>query len=118
MFSYEQLEKLYQQAEQYIPTRFKDYQERSREHYFFVKNNYYYLFEMAEMIKKQFFQSKFRYELYVSTNKDTREGTVYLDRWKLSICVDGRFDRTLLRREVRAGGATGIRDDKTDGTVL
>ena len=92
-FPYEQWDSLYRQAEQYIPTRFRDYRERSREQYFFVKNNSYYLFELAEMIKKQFFQSKFRYELYVSTNKDTKEGKVYLDRWKLSICVEGRFDR-------------------------
>ena len=47
-FSYEKLEQLYQQAEHYIPTLFRDYRERSREQYFFVKNNYYYLFEMAE----------------------------------------------------------------------
>ena len=91
-FSYEKLEQLYQQAEHYIPTLFRDYRERSREQYFFVKNNYYYLFEMAETIKKQFFQSKFRYELYVSTDKNNEEGAVFLDRWKLSIIVDGLFD--------------------------
>lgn len=90
-FSYEDLERLYQQSERYIPTRFKDYQERSREQYFFVKNNYYYLFEMAETIKKMFFQSRFRYELYVSTDKDKAEGRVFLDRWKLSACQDGTF---------------------------
>lgn len=92
-FSYEGLDRLYQQAEHYIPTRFKDYQERSREQYFFVKNNYYYLFELAETIKKQFFQSDFRYELYVSTNKKMENKTVFLDKWKLSICVNDRFDR-------------------------
>ena len=91
-FSYEKLEQLYQQAEHYIPTLFKDYRERSREQYFFVKNNYYYLFEMAETIKRQFFQSKFRYELYVSTDKNNEEGAVFLDRWKLSIIADGLFD--------------------------
>ena len=91
-FSYEKLEQLYQQAEHYSPTLFKDYRERSREQYFFVKNNYYYLFEMAETIKKQFFQSKFRYELYVSTDKNNEEGAVFLDRWKLSIIADGLFD--------------------------
>lgn len=90
-FSYEDLERLYQQAEHFIPTRFKDYQECSREQYFFVKNNYYYLFEMAETIKKMFFQSQFRYELYVSTDKNTVEGRMFLDRWKLSICQDGTF---------------------------
>lgn len=90
--SYEDLEQLYQQAELHIPTRFKDYRERSREQYFFVKNNYYYLFEMAETIKKQFFQSQFRYELYVSTDKNDNEDTIFLDRWKLSIYGEGGFD--------------------------
>lgn len=90
--SYEDLERLYQQAEHYLPTRFKDYQERSREQYFFVKNNYYYLFEMAETIKKQFFQSRFQYELYVSTDKNNKEETIFLDRWKLSIYGEGSFD--------------------------
>lgn len=92
MSSYEELDRLYQQAEHFIPTRFKDYQERSREHYFFVKNNYYYLFELAETIKKAFFQSKFQYELYVSTNKNMEDGRIFLDRWKLSIYEDGIFD--------------------------
>ena len=78
-FSYEGLERLYQQVEMYIPTRFKDYQERSREQYFFVKNNHYYLFEIAETIKKQFFQSQFRYELDVSTYKNNNENTLYLN---------------------------------------
>lgn len=91
-FSYEDLDGLYQQAEQYIPTRFKEYQERSREHYFYVKNNYYYLFEVAETIKKQFFQSQFRYELLVGTDKSAVEGRVFLDRWKLSICTEGNFE--------------------------
>lgn len=89
--AYEKLERLYQQAEQSIPTRFKEYQERSREHYFFVKNNYYYLFELAETIKKQFFQSQFRYKVSVSSNKNDEEETVFLDRWKLSIYVNGNF---------------------------
>lgn len=89
--SYDKLEELYQHAEQYLPTRFKDYIERSREQYFFVKNNYYYLFELAEIIKKEFFQSQFRYELYVTTNKNDSPKTVFLDKWKLSVCVNGEF---------------------------
>lgn len=89
--SYDKLDELYQYAEQYLPTRFKDYIERSREQYFFVKNNYYYLFELAEIIKKQFFQSQFRYELYVTTNKNDSPKTIFLDKWKLSVCVNGEF---------------------------
>ena len=46
------LEELYERAEAILPTRFRGYEERSRVEYFLVKNNYYYLFELAEQIKK------------------------------------------------------------------
>ncbi len=95
----EALERRYGMAETWIPTRFKDYEERTREQYFFVKNNYYYLFELAEQVKKAFFQPRFLYELRISTRRtgDEKEaGTgagkeLFLDKWKLSLCQDGSF---------------------------
>lgn len=80
--AYAELEKRYLQAEKWLPTQFKEYEGRSREHYFYVKNNYYYLFELAEQVKKLFFQAGFCYELKISTNKG--EG-IFLDKWKLSV---------------------------------
>ncbi len=85
--AYEELEKRYLQAEKWLPTRFREYEGRSREQYFFVKNNYYYLFELAEQIKKMFFQAGFCYELKISTNKGE---DIFLDKWKLSFCAEGR----------------------------
>ncbi len=81
--AYEELEKRYLQAERWLPTQFKEYEGRSREQYFFVKNNYYYLFELAEQIKKKFFQAGFCYELKLSTDKGD---DIFLDKWKLSFC--------------------------------
>lgn len=81
--AYEELDRRYQQAEKWLPTQFKEYEGRSREQYFFVKNNYYYLFEVAEQVKKMFFQTGFCYELKISTNKGE---DVFLDKWKLSFC--------------------------------
>ena len=79
------------QAEAYIPTQFKSYEEKSREQYFFVKNNYYYLFELAEQVNKRFFQADFCYELKLSTErKAARE--IYLDKWRLSVCPNGKFE--------------------------
>lgn len=92
MASYDRLEEVYQDAEQYLPTRFKEYEDRSREHYFFVKNNYYYLFELAETVKKQFFQPEFLYELYVTTDKKDSDKKIFLDKWRLSICRNRVFD--------------------------
>ncbi len=85
---YESLNRRYELAEGWLPTRFKDYEEKSREDYFFVKNNYYYLFELAEQVKKRFFQTQLRYEIRLSTEKD---GDVLLDKWRLAVCTDGRF---------------------------
>lgn len=91
-YAYEELEELYRQAEEYLPTAFKEYEERSREQYFYVKNNYYYLFELAEKVKKQFFQPQFRYELWISTDKDSQKEKMFLDKWKVSIYDNGHFD--------------------------
>lgn len=84
--AYEALERRYRQAERWLPTQFQDYEGRSREQYFFVKNNYYYLFEVAEQIKKRFFQAGFCYELRLSTDQGR---DIHLDKWKLSLCGDG-----------------------------
>lgn len=51
---YEALEERYREAEQYLPTRFREYEHRSRADYFKVKNNFYFLFQAAERIKKEF----------------------------------------------------------------
>ena len=57
--SVRKVDEAYRQAEAYIPTQFKSYEEKSREQYFFVKNNYYYLFELAEQVKKEVFSGGF-----------------------------------------------------------
>ena len=88
---YENLERRYELAEKWIPTRFKDYEERGREAYFFVKNNYYYLFELAEKVKKAFFQPEYLYELRISTRREGEGRELFLDRWKLSVCREGSF---------------------------
>ena len=75
----------YERAEAILPTRFKEYEEKSRNHYFRVKNNYYYLFQLAEEVKKSFFQAGFQYELFISTEKNQIKNEMFLDKWKLSI---------------------------------
>lgn len=81
--AYEELDRRYLQTEKWLPTRYKEYEGRNREQYFYVKNNYFYLFELAEQIKKRFFQAGFCYELKISTQ---REDDIFLDKWKLSLC--------------------------------
>ncbi len=45
------------------------------------------IYALAEQIKKVFFQAGFCYELKISTNKGE---DIFLDKWKLSFCAEGR----------------------------
>ncbi len=80
------LDRLYEEAESFLPTRFAEYERRSREEYFRVKNNYYYLFGIAETIKESFFQKALRYELKTGCGEE-----VPLDKWRISVRERGRL---------------------------
>lgn len=90
------LEEAFRKAESRIPTRFREYENQRREEYFCVKNNFYYLFGLAEQIKKRFFGQTFLYELQVGTSPG--EGGLFLDRFKLSLMEGGAFAH--LSREI------------------
>lgn len=49
---YKSLNAAYQKAEQVIPTRFRDYETGPRREYYLVRNNYYFLFDLAERVKQ------------------------------------------------------------------
>lgn len=82
----ERLNQMYEAAENFLPTRFAEYERRGREEYFRVKNNYYYLFGIAETIKESFFQKSLRYELKTGCGEE-----VPLDKWRLSVRENGRL---------------------------
>ena len=52
---YETLNEEYEKAEEIIPTKFQLYETRSKEDYCKVRSNYYFLFDLAEEVKKLFF---------------------------------------------------------------
>lgn len=104
---YGKLDEQYRLAEKILPTKFKEYADKGREIYFNVKNNYFYLFELAEQIKKSFFQSGFQYELQISTSGTTPEAgegddrtgeRLFLDKWRLSVMESGHLKS--LRQEL------------------
>lgn len=84
---YQTLEEAYHTAEQWIPTRFKEYEARSREEYFKVKNNFYHLFFLAEQIKKRFYERAgiLRVGIACEENKDKDVVWIQADKWKLSV---------------------------------
>uniref|UniRef100_UPI0025A4CE3C molecular chaperone n=2 Tax=Enterocloster TaxID=2719313 RepID=UPI0025A4CE3C len=45
---YRELEEAYREAEEFLPTRFREFENQSRSDYYKVKNNYYFLFHLAE----------------------------------------------------------------------
>ena len=85
---YHLLEEEYRKAEKRIPTRFKEYEHRSNTDYYAVKNNFYFLFGLAEEIKKTFYGQKDILRVAVSSIPITESATacVLADRFKLSVC--------------------------------
>lgn len=52
---YRMLDEEYKKAGAVIPTMFRDYEHDSNNAYYAVKNNFYYLFQLAEQMKKVFY---------------------------------------------------------------
>lgn len=92
---YEHFEAAYREADSLIPTRYKEYENRNREEYLRVKTNYYFLWEMAEEMKKEFFRktgilrNRFYSESIPQEDNDLKITTV--DRWCLSIWDGQQF---------------------------
>lgn len=91
---YENFEKHYEEAENIIPTRFKEYENKSREEYESVRNNFYFLWEIADNMKKEFFRrtnilrNKFDY----FNNEEERDLIITpLNKWNISILERDRF---------------------------
>ena len=90
---YKTLENAYNMAEQYLPTRFKEYETRSREEYFKVKNNFYHLFYLAEQVKKHFYEQAGILRVGITSVDHRRRDISWVkaDKWKLSVQEAGTF---------------------------
>ena len=84
---YRLLDEEYDKAEALIPTRFKEYEHKSNSEYYAVKNNFYYLFQLAEQIKKTFYGKEEILRIAVSgiPIQETATKCLVADRFKLSI---------------------------------
>lgn len=83
---YEELEENYALAEDFLPTRFREFENQSRADYFKVKNNFYFLFRLAEVVKKEFYNHVGTLRVALSTQPVRESATTWLpvDKWKLS----------------------------------
>lgn len=92
---YEKFEKVYKEAEEILPTKFKEYENRTRDEYLRVRNNYYFLWELAEEMKKEFFRrtgvlrSRFYSDANVQKENDLNITTV--DRWSLTVRENNQY---------------------------
>ena len=90
---YRTLEEVYDAAEAWIPTRFKEYELRSRESYYKVKNNFYLLFFLAEQVKKHFYEQAGILRVGITSESKPVSDIVWIlaDKWKLSVKRENEF---------------------------
>ncbi len=108
---YRGLAQKYVEAENIIPTRYSEYENLTKEIYNKVKNNFYFLWKLADEMKKEFYRSTSisRYKFY---KNDSGENDIDLhvnkvEHWRLSIVTsDGSLkeqpypDITFTAREI------------------
>jgi hypothetical protein len=92
---YENFERCYEEAEKFIPTRFKEYENKSREEYQRVKNNFYFLWEIADSMKKEFFRKtnilRNKFDSTEDRGPDSDLNITTLNKWCLSVLDEGKF---------------------------
>lgn len=83
---YEVLDEEYEKSEEVIPTKFKIYENRSKDDYCKVRSNYYFLFNLAEEVKKAFFSNPDLLNIKLTPKEKAHddEFIVKFDKWKLS----------------------------------
>lgn len=83
---YQELEDEYAKTEKFLPTCFQKFGNRSRVEYYKVKNNFYFLFHLAETIKKEFYNRVGTLRVGISSGPVQESATTWIpvDKWKLS----------------------------------
>lgn len=90
---YDTLDEEYAYAERIIPTKFKNYELRSKEDYCKVRSNYYFLFNLAEDIKKLFFTNPDITKILLTCNDEKHDAEkIIYDKWKLSYINKNRLE--------------------------
>ena len=93
---YKKLDAGYQRVESVIPTRYKDYENMPHEVYNKVKNNFYFLWKLAEEMKKEFYRStsisRYTFRQNYDTNGDIDLHVNRIENWRLSIQQDGKLE--------------------------
>jgi len=83
---YADLEAACDVAEQVLPTRFQQFEKARRSDYFKVRSNFYFLFQLAEQVKKVFFNRAGILRVHLGSSELVPSDAVHIemDKWKLS----------------------------------
>lgn len=91
---YSTFEAAYHKAEDILPTQFAKVGQQNKADYYKVKNNFYFLFELAQEIKHKIYKSDEAIRLVLSTEplKEAEVVTIPIDKWKLTIMHQGKLE--------------------------
>lgn len=93
---YKKLEEEYEKVEKIIPTKFADFENKASDMYSKVKNNFYFMWEIAECLKRELFRKttivRTKFDSIKYENSDM--ASTYLPSWNLNI-IDGGFIRNI-----------------------
>ena len=82
----------YAKAEEVIPTRFSEYENQTKETYDKVKNNFYFLWKLADEMKKEFYRStsisRYKFIKDNAKEKDIDLQVGHVENWRLSIVTE------------------------------
>jgi hypothetical protein len=86
---YSRLEKEYWKSEKIIPTKYREYENKTSDEYQKVKNNFYFLWEIAENMKKEFFKKtnilRNKFDSADFSKEDNDLHITSLNKWSLSV---------------------------------
>ena len=90
---YKGLQEAYQKVEEVLPTAFKNFETYGKEGYYRVRNNYFFLFTLADEIKQELFSGN-DIAIEVPEGKKEKTGLLRLeaDRFKLSVFRNERLE--------------------------
>lgn len=86
---YTNINQSYIEAEKIIPTKYSEYENKPKEIYDKVKNNFYFFWKLAEEMKKEFYKStsisRYRYDKEGRANTEIDLHVTRIEEWRLSI---------------------------------
>ncbi len=92
---YENLQNEYEKAEEYVPTKFNEYKYLDPDQFMKIKSNFYFLWNLAERIKLQFYQTLNRnitdfHEKGLKIDESEKK-IVSEESWRINVLENGVF---------------------------